>query len=324
MSELRSSRGGELEVVAEGAVGRIAASIIVPFHNSEEWIRQCIDSLLNQDFPPSQYEIIMIDNNSADGSRVIAEEHPKIRLLTETRHGPYAARNLGVRAARGTVLVFTDPDCTADPGWLGRIMSELEDPAVSVVLGSRRPPQGNKTVECLFDYDDAKIEHICESSDPTAYFGYANNMAIRRDVWEQCGPFHEFERGSDTILVRTIVDRHSCSAVHYLPSATVEHCEVTSLLEYSRKMFVYGRSYQRYSKVISARSLGLGERMMVVRKLAKRSPRPRLAVAQLVGNLSLGYAGWLLGRCAGGFASWRTRVTLPRWLRTAKTSRLRM
>lgn len=89
-------------------------SIIVPMYNSEKWLPKCVDSLLHQDIAPEEYEIILVDDGSPDGSRAIAEsyatEYSNIVVLTRTNGGTSAARNTGIRAAQGRYLYFVDPD----------------------------------------------------------------------------------------------------------------------------------------------------------------------------------------------------------------------
>lgn len=93
-------------------------SVIVPFWNAGRYVRRCIESLLSQSLPQSEYELLFIDNNSTDGSDQVVAAFPAVRLLREAKQGSYAARNRGLAEARGEILVFTDPDCAVDSvGW---------------------------------------------------------------------------------------------------------------------------------------------------------------------------------------------------------------
>src|SRR3546814_4316499 len=64
------------------------------------------------------YEVILVDNGSLDESLAIAQSCKGVRLFVEKRPGSYAARNLGISAARGEYVAFMDSDCVVDPGWL--------------------------------------------------------------------------------------------------------------------------------------------------------------------------------------------------------------
>ncbi|MEW5894157.1 MAG: glycosyltransferase [Candidatus Omnitrophota bacterium] len=88
-------------------------SVIVPVYNRENYLGKCIDSILAQEY--RDYEILLVDNNSANGSvRVIREYEKfyphKIRCLSQPKQGAAAARNLGACAARGAYLAFLDSD----------------------------------------------------------------------------------------------------------------------------------------------------------------------------------------------------------------------
>ena len=88
----------------------VRISVIVPVHNASAWVEKCINGLLNQDYDAGSFEIILVDNNSSDDSKMRIRRHPRVRLLEETVQSAYAARNRGVRESQGDVLGFTDSD----------------------------------------------------------------------------------------------------------------------------------------------------------------------------------------------------------------------
>lgn len=92
----------------------ILLSIIVPLYNSEKWLPKCVNSLLHQDISSDEYEIILVDDGSPDNCRIIGENYASlysnIRVLCRPNGGTSAARNTGVRAAKGKYLYFVDPD----------------------------------------------------------------------------------------------------------------------------------------------------------------------------------------------------------------------
>ena len=92
----------------------LTLSIIVPLYNSEKYLPKCLDSLMSQDIPEQDYELILVDDGSPDGSRRIAEEyasrHSNIVVLTQSNKGTSGARNTGIRRAGGKYLCFVDPD----------------------------------------------------------------------------------------------------------------------------------------------------------------------------------------------------------------------
>ena len=87
-------------------------SIIIPVYNAEEYIRKCLDSVLNQGL--DDYEVLLVNDGSKDGSVGICEEYcrknPHFRLLHQENAGVSAARNHGIEEARGRYIVFVDAD----------------------------------------------------------------------------------------------------------------------------------------------------------------------------------------------------------------------
>ena len=90
----------------------ISISIIIPFYNSEQYLKKCLDSLLNQSF--KNIEIICIDDSSTDNSYNILKEYQKkdkrIRLYKQKHSNAGNARNVGIKKAKGKYLLFLDSD----------------------------------------------------------------------------------------------------------------------------------------------------------------------------------------------------------------------
>ncbi len=89
-------------------------SIIIPVYNVEQYIHSCIESLLRQGLEEDSYEIILIDDDTPDGSiEAIADlraQHSNIKVLHQENQGPSAARNLGIRQATGQYILYVDSD----------------------------------------------------------------------------------------------------------------------------------------------------------------------------------------------------------------------
>lgn len=108
----------------------IKLSIIVPIYGVEQYLRKCVDSLLTQDIPSSEYEIILVDDGSPDACPQICDSyaaaHKNIRVIHRENGGLSAARNTGIRAARGTYLMFVDSDDYIEPNVLAGLMAQVE------------------------------------------------------------------------------------------------------------------------------------------------------------------------------------------------------
>lgn len=94
-------------------------SVVMPAHNEEQYIAECLQSLNNQDYPADRFEIIVVDNNSTDRTAEIAKAYGATVLFKE--QGPVGAvRNYGAQHAKGDIIAFIDSDCVAPRDWLSQ------------------------------------------------------------------------------------------------------------------------------------------------------------------------------------------------------------
>ncbi|MBK1871741.1 glycosyltransferase [Marinobacter sp. 1-3A] len=94
-------------------------SVIVPAHNEEKYISQCLESLAAQDYPKQKYEVIVVDNNSTDQTSEIANNF-EVKIVQKTSGPVGAVRNAGAKLANGELLAFIDADCVAPADWLSK------------------------------------------------------------------------------------------------------------------------------------------------------------------------------------------------------------
>lgn len=105
-------------------------SVIVPLYNSAKWVEKCLFSILEQDIPEEEMEIICINDGSPDNSAEIAheigKENPSIVVINQENQGPSGARNTGMRQATGKYLCFVDPDDYLEPNVFGGLIAQME------------------------------------------------------------------------------------------------------------------------------------------------------------------------------------------------------
>ncbi|MBI2685231.1 MAG: glycosyltransferase [Acidobacteria bacterium] len=272
-------------------------SVIVPFRNNENDIETCCASLMAQRYPADRYEIIFVNNNSTDASRSIVARFPHIQMLEESRPGAYFARNCGLAQAHGSVIAFTDADCIAAPDWLDSIAAAMDDPIAAILLGSYTTGSARFHVRALSAYENAKNRYIFSSLDESLYYGYTNNMAVRRDVFARLGPFPCRMRGGDAMLVRKQVRAQGVRTVRFLPGMRVEHLEFQSIFSYYRKAFIHSRSIRAFRALSPLRVLSNRERMKAFRAMTAcegySSLQSLIVFCILAGGLVAWLAGWL-------------------------------
>ena len=183
---------------------RITVSVIVPAYNAESTVADCINSLLKLRYPREQVEIIVVDNGSTDStSAILASYDAQITVLFEKKRGAAAARNTGLRAAKGETIAFIDADCIADPDWLSKLIEPLRNSQIGIVggriLARGRPNKIEAFGETIHDHNLS----INGSSPPHAMTA---NCSARLAVLQSVGFFDEkFLRAQDCDLSYRVV-----------------------------------------------------------------------------------------------------------------------
>jgi len=111
------------------------ASVLIDTYNHEHFIEQAIVSVLEQDFPASDREIIVVDDGSTDRTPgIVRKFEPQLRLLRKTNGGQASAFNAGIPECQGELIAFLDGDDWWAPGKLKAVTETLSaDPAVGLV-----------------------------------------------------------------------------------------------------------------------------------------------------------------------------------------------
>lgn len=106
-------------------------SFIVPVYNAAPYLEECLHSLLEQDIPASEYEIICVNDGSTDGSdailRSFAAAHPNLIPIHQKNSGVATARNVGLAAAKGAYIWFVDADDFIRPNVLAQLHAVLSE-----------------------------------------------------------------------------------------------------------------------------------------------------------------------------------------------------
>lgn len=100
-------------------------SIVIPVYNEERLISSCLDSLSRQTF--KDFEVILVDDESTDSSKASAKslKLKNLQILSQNHQGPGPARNLGVKHAKGGILVFVDADMTFETNFIKKLTEPI-------------------------------------------------------------------------------------------------------------------------------------------------------------------------------------------------------
>lgn len=215
------------------------ASVIVCTYNRSASLAQTLQCLAAQQVRPGlTWEVIVVDNNSADDTRAIVEAAaaltPRIRYQFESKQGLSHARNYGIEASSGSVILFTDDDVCPEPDWVNTVLSEMDRLQCDACGGYIAPVWEKSPPAWLTERFHGFLAIRMETRGPfpitaAADAPFGANMAFRRSVFDKVGTFDtnrgrkgaELASGEDgELFERTL---KAGFKVMWLPNAKVHH-----------------------------------------------------------------------------------------------------
>lgn len=167
-------------------------SVVICTYNRAESFRTTLESLARMEVPTEvSWELIVVDNNSTDNTRVVVEEFAKttsfpVRYVFEPKQGLSHARNAGITSAGGDVVAFIDDDICASTDWLNNIWQEFESDNELGVLGGRVELANSQDLPLMLITD--KTRRVIRSyQEASGRIGGCS--AFRRSVLANVGPF---------------------------------------------------------------------------------------------------------------------------------------
>lgn len=225
-------------------------SIIVPTYNRPGQLSACVAALARLDYPRDQFEVIIVDDGSAqlpDAGIASFRDRLNLRLLRQANAGPGAARNRGANRARGRILAFTDDDCTPHADWLRKLevrYASAPDPVIigGTVLNALPDNRYARASQLIVD-----VGYAYHNSDPDrARFFTANNLALPADYFHELGGF-DVTFGTTASEDRELCGRwqHRGYRMIYAPEVVVDHAHTLTWRTFCRQHFNYGRGAVR-------------------------------------------------------------------------------
>ncbi|MCD5355086.1 glycosyltransferase, partial [Kineosporia mesophila] len=171
-------------------------SIIVPNYNYARTLDLCLTAAVHQSYP--RLEVIVVDDGSTDDSVQIARRH-RVTLIESPNRGVSAARNLGAQNATGQILFFLDSDIALEPDAVQQAVTLLsQDPELGCVCGiyAAEPLIDDGPVEWYKVLQGHFWRVRCAG---TVRAGFFSLGAVRREVFQQVGPFDETLRYTEDV-----------------------------------------------------------------------------------------------------------------------------
>jgi len=210
-------------------------SVIIAARNEEEHLSDLFKSLIHQNYPTENYEIIIVDDRSSDKTSEIVKqfqcENSNIKLLkieNESKQllGKKGAIDAGIRAASYSILAFTDADCVPTLNWLKQIDSHFTEDT-DIVAGYSYVHYENRFFQFLKNLERSSLFAVIAGS-----FGWnwgititAGNMAYRKELFEKIGGFGEIgmiRSGDDDLMIQRMGKFIRCMKFMFHPDSIIE------------------------------------------------------------------------------------------------------
>jgi len=282
-------------------------SIVVCTLDRVERVVTCVEALTEQTHPADDFEIIVVDNGSRDGTSArLASQFAgvsNLRLLAEPRKGLSLARNTGWRAARGELVTFMDDDAIAEPGFVAAVVHAFATVTPRPgVLGGRIDPLWEASPPTWLTPRLSVYLSLVDWGPvprpfPPGCGAVGCNMTVPRDLLVELGGFDErrgrrgknLQSREDTALHRAISE--AGHGAWYEPAAAVKHCIPASRLTRAwmrRRLFWEGVSLGHERALHEASSPG-GRALALVRATAGLVVKEPLGWLPFAGDGAAGF-----------------------------------
>lgn len=223
-------------------------SVVVAARNEQHNIAGLLQALTAQDYADSQFEIIIVDDESDDDTAERVRSFPdfRVRLLQTTeRHRVVSPKKhaiqTGIRAAKGDIILLTDADCLPPPTWITGIV-RLFSPHVGMVIGfsPAELPKLQRISDYLLAMDSLALAAVAAGTSGWGYPATCNgrNLAYRRQVYDQVGGFSRighFVSGDDDLMLKLVQQTEWKIRYAFKPELAVPTQMVKSVTQFAHQ-----------------------------------------------------------------------------------------
>ena len=223
-------------------------SIITPCYNREKEILFLIDSIINQSISSKKFELIIVDDGSDDNSTSIIKNkiinsNIRISLIKQKNKGPGAARNKGMKNAKGNFFLFIDSDCEADKNWLDEINKQYKKYDFDAFGGPDSYKDNFSDLQKSIDFSMNSFFTTgglrgSSTKRLAKFYPRTHNMGIKSSIFQEIGGFGKLRHGQDIEFSNRIINNGF--RVNFLPNAIVYHRRRTSLKNFFKQVFNWG------------------------------------------------------------------------------------
>ena len=227
-----------------------AVSVIIPTLNEARHIKTCLDSILNQSYPKDKYEVLVVDSDSKDGTidlvNAYCRKHRNVNLIFEDKKGASAARNEGIKMAKGKIIAFIDADTIISEGWIDQIIESFYDISqLGVVGGPDFTPADDPYIAQMIGLTENSEGRVSEFKDKEAAMMIKScNCGCLKEVLDIVGYFDEdvppmFYFDETPLWLKMIAKGYKA---YFNPKMHVFHRRQRSVKEFLKIAYRYGAS----------------------------------------------------------------------------------
>ncbi|MGA3229042.1 MAG: glycosyltransferase [Candidatus Binatus sp.] len=242
-------------------------SVVICAYDAERTMRPCLESLRRLDYP--NFEVVIVDDGSRDRTADISMDFPEFRLIRQPNKGLSVARNVGMQAARGEIIAYTDSDCVVDPHWLTLMVRSMIENNFDGCGGPNYAPHEDGWIEASCAASPGAPCHVLVADDRAEHLAGCN-MLFSKAALAKIGGFDpQFtSAGDDVDICWRLLE--AGFKLGFSPAAFVWHFRRNTVKSYYGQQRGYGRAeamlHQRYP-----------ERFNVIGQIAWRGTIPGLA-----------------------------------------------
>ena len=225
----------------------ISVSIIIPTHNSERTIGECLDSVMRVE--QQNYEIIILDDSADRTKKIIRQyKNENVKFIIIKCNKPAGAkRNYGAALSKGNILVFIDDDVIITRDWLPNLITDLNEQIAEVGGPNLTPPDDSFLAKCAgyvlasplgsggIRYGNAWREKAFVNHNPSC------NIAVKKSAYQEIGGFREdFWPSEDVEFDNRLIKADY--KILYNPDAIVYHRRKDTVRKFFWQIFNYGKN----------------------------------------------------------------------------------
>lgn len=219
-------------------------SIVVPTYNRKEKLKVCLESLFRQDYPQENFEIIVVDDGSSDGTKEmvadLSKKRPNLKFVSQLHRGPAAARNLGIKEAGAEIVGFTDNDCILKDDWARKMVETHGSDEYAIAIGgwTRTDVHNIKAAVSQF-LSDGAIRTDINGRTEIVFFPTCNVSLKKNKIKEGFNEFFPLPAGEDLeFFWRIYKKKHRL--VYKKEIEILHDCHV-GIKSFLKQAYMYGR-----------------------------------------------------------------------------------